>query len=256
MAFAVSDDSRLYTAPAHIQRAAHRHAYGLHVLPSILTEGTDAPDILPFCPVCQRDDFVATATPLYPAAVALSDHLVRCGKPAVNSTHDAIVRELATIAGDNLDIPKPRILLEQAGLRPDRTRPSDLTLLDYDGPGQHLFIDVTVRCPFNATGFTHALRPGYQAERGERDKFHADSRSAHPVATHCRLVPFAMETGGRLGAHASALLMEWARRAAGLMPSATARTAASLAQKWSQSVVTTLKLSLVKLATSPRGLPI
>ena len=166
------------------------------------------------------------------------------------------MRELAAIAADNLDIPKTRILFEQAGLRPDRTRPSDLTLFDYDGPGQRLYIDVTVRCPFNATGFAHALRPGYRAARGERDKFHADARSAHPVATHCRLVPFAMETGGRLGAHASAMLMEWARRAAGLLPSATARTAPSLAQKWSQSVVTTLKLSLVKLATSPTGLPV
>ena len=78
-------------------------------------------------------------------ALPWSDHIVRCGKSAVSSKHDAIVRELAAIDGDSLGIP-------------------------------------------------------------------------------------------------------W-------LPSSTARTTASLAQKWSQSVATILKLLLVKLATMAIGLP-
>ena len=68
--------------------------------------------------------------------------------------------------------------------------------MDRDGLGQHLYIDVPVRCPFNTTGFYHALRPRFQAAKGEKDKFTTDlAPDLAPVATHCILIPFAtMET--------------------------------------------------------------
>ena len=127
-------------------------------------------------------------------------------------------------------------MLEQPDLRPDWTCPSDLKLLDYDGPGQHLYIDVTVRCPFYSTGFRHALRPKFQGAKGEKDKFAADAKSAAPVAAHCRMVPFALETGGKMGSHAAALLLEWSQRATRQQPHQTPYLRSHLAQRWSQQL--------------------
>jgi hypothetical protein len=59
--------------------------------------------------------------------------------------------------------------------------------------------------------------PGYAAKLVEDRKFYADKTSERPVARihgglHT-LVPFAVEDGGRLGAHAQALLRMLAERA-------------------------------------------
>jgi len=55
-----------------------------------------------------------------------------------------------------------------------------------------------------------ATVPGYAAKQAEDRKFLADMTSSQPIAAsnggHHVLVPFAMEDGGRLGAHAQALL--------------------------------------------------
>jgi hypothetical protein len=101
------------------------------------------------------------------------------------------------------------IQTETRRLRPDNTRPSDITLLNYDGPGRHLFIDVSVISGFTSSNHHLGQQPGRLSASREADKFLADARSTGPIQHTHRLVPFIVEKGGRLGLHAKALLAEW-----------------------------------------------
>ncbi len=77
--------------------------------------------------------------------------------------------------------------------------------------GHHLVIDVAVTTVYRKTILRHAFSiPGYAAKQAEDRKFLADLSSTQPIAAihggpHI-LVSFALEDGGRLGAHALTLL--------------------------------------------------
>ena len=120
----------------------------------------------------------------------------------------AVIVAILLMAG----IPKSSIVEEKKGLRPDRTRPGDVVVLNFYGPGRHLVIDVVISTVYRNTILSvTSLIPGHVAKLAEDKKFKADDEmSSQPVS--CKhggdhvFVPFAMEDGGTLGAHAHALL--------------------------------------------------
>jgi len=83
--------------------------------------------------------------------------------------------------------------------------------LDIFADGRHLVIDVGITTVYKNTMLHQvATIPGYAAKQAEDRKFLKDRTSSQPIAAsnggqHV-LVLFAMEDGGRLGAHAEALL--------------------------------------------------
>ena len=100
----------------------------------------------------------------------------------------------------------------EKGLRScDHTRPGDIVALDFFGLGRHLVIDAVVSTVYRNTILSKTSTiPGYVAKLAEDKKFKADEKSPEPVSSkhggdHV-FVPFAMEDGGTLGAHALALL--------------------------------------------------
>jgi hypothetical protein len=122
-------------------------------------------------------------------------------------------------------------------------------VLDFFREGQHLVLDAVVTVVYRNTVLVlHQVStiPGYAAKQAEDRKFDNDRTCADPIACihdgpHV-LVPFALEDGGRLGAHAQALLRSlvvvaldkgrtppFAYRASG--PTAHA-LASLLAQRW------------------------
>ena len=117
-------------------------------------------------------------------------------------------------------VPTSATLTEARGLRGglDRTRPGDIVVLDYYAPGRHLLVDGVVTTVYRNTRQRETGDiPGYAAKLVEDRKFYADRTSERPVARiygglHT-LVPFAVEDGGRLGAHAQAFLRTLAERA-------------------------------------------
>ena len=121
-------------------------------------------------------------------------------------------------------VPKSSIVVEKKGLRPDRTRPGDVVVaftglvLNFYGPGRHLVIDAVISTVYRNTLLSVTrLIPGHVAKLAEDKKFKADELSSQPVS--CKhggdhvFVPFAMEDGGTLGAHAHALLKTLAEHA-------------------------------------------
>jgi hypothetical protein len=82
---------------------------------------------------------------------------------------------------------------------------------DFFAEGSHMVVDVVVTTFYRNTILRHAaLVPGYAAKQAEDRKFQVDRASTQLIAIHGDphiLVPFAMEDGGRLGAHAFHLLM-------------------------------------------------
>ena len=104
------------------------------------------------------------------------------------------------------------MILEARGLRAiDRTRPGDIVALDFFADGRQLVIDAVMTSVYRNTVLEKvATIPGYAAKHAEDRKFLADKNSRQPIAAihggpHI-LVPFAIEDGGRLGAHAHAPL--------------------------------------------------
>ncbi len=104
------------------------------------------------------------------------------------------------------------VLLEARGLRAsDRSRPGDVVALEFFADGRHLVIDAILTTVYKNTILEKvATIPGFAAKQVEDKKLQADRASAHPISgihggPHI-LVPFALEDGGRLGAHAQALL--------------------------------------------------
>ena len=120
----------------------------------------------------------------------------------------AVIVAILLMAG----IPKSSITVEKKGLRPDRTRPGDVVVLNFYGPGRHMVIDAVISTVNRNTILSvTSLIPGHHvAKLAEDKKFKADEMSSQPVS--CKhggdhvFVPFAMEDGGTLGAHAHALL--------------------------------------------------
>ena len=117
-------------------------------------------------------------------------------------------------------VPTSATITEARGLRGtgDRSRPGDIVVLDYHSPGRHLLLDGVVTSVYRNTRQKETSEiPGYAAKLVEDRKFYADKTSERPVARihgglHT-LVPFAVEDGGRLGAHAQAFLRTLAERA-------------------------------------------
>ena len=109
-------------------------------------------------------------------------------------------------------IPEASIVLEARGLRDaDSSRPWDVVAFDFFADGRHLVIDVVMTTVYMNTVLEKvATIPGYAAKHAEDKKFLADKTSTQPIsATHGGphiIAPFAIEDGGRLGAHAQDLL--------------------------------------------------
>jgi hypothetical protein len=109
---------------------------------------------------------------------------------------------------------------ETRGLRGgvDKTRLGDIVVLDYTAPGKHLLLDGVVTTVYKKTRQRErSASPGYAAKLVENRKFYADKTSERPATRihggRHTLVPFAVEDGGRLGAHALPLLRALAERA-------------------------------------------
>jgi len=122
-------------------------------------------------------------------------------------------------------VPTSATLTEARGLRGcvDMTRSGDIVMSDYTAPGKHLLLDVVVTTVYMNTRQreTRAI-PGYAAKLAEDRKVYAYKTSERPVARihggRHTLVPFAVEDGGRLGAHAQSLLRATCPSGAGSQP--------------------------------------
>jgi hypothetical protein len=79
--------------------------------------------------------------------------------------------------------------------------------LDFFAYGRHLVIDAVITTVYKNTILRQVAEvPGYVARQAEDMKFYADRTSSQTIASvhdgqHV-LIPFAMEDGGRQGAHA------------------------------------------------------
>ena len=92
--------------------------------------------------------------------------------------------------------------------------------LDFFADGRYLVIDAVMTTVYKNTLLEKvATVPGFAAKQAEDRKFLADKTSTQPISVvhggpHI-LVPFAIEDGGHLGAHAQALLRSLATTALG-----------------------------------------
>ena len=150
-----------------------------------------------------------------------------------------------------------RVVFELKGLRPEnRTRPGDVVVMEFYGPGHHLVIDASATTVFRNTvlGLVASI-PGYAAAEREASKFTADQAAQTPIS-RCwggrhTLVPFAVEEGGRMGAHALALLRQLAERgvASGHLrrqftPKHPAQCVAYWVRRWMRRISATIHFSL------------
>jgi len=123
--------------------------------------------------------------------------------------HDGIVRCVASLISRALD-PKPRmeqIIPELAQPVHGQVGEARLDVVAHDGASRHL-IDVVVVSAYAGDGSFRracARRDGHAARRAEIAK-----RRRYPTGD---LVPFALETGGRIGSEARAFLLKCASRA-------------------------------------------
>ena len=139
-------------------------------------------------------------------------HVVRCPNGGMRHLfYSKMVGVIKSCLRD-VGVPNVSIVLEARGLRAaDRSRPGDVVALDFFADVRHLVIDAVVTTVYKNTVLQQvATIPRYAAKQAEDMKFLADITSLHHIATsngglHV-LVPCAMEDGGRLGAHAQALL--------------------------------------------------
>jgi hypothetical protein len=125
--------------------------------------------------------------------------------------HAGLVGVIKTILRE-AGVPEAAIVTEARGLRAaDSSRPGDVVALDFFADGRHLVIDAVMTTVYMNTALERvATIPGFAAKQAEVKKFMADTTSNQPISAaygglHI-LVPFAIEDGGRLGAHAQALL--------------------------------------------------
>ncbi len=98
----------------------------------------------------------------------------------------------------------------------DATKPDDVGVLDFFAEDRHLVIDAVVTTVYRNTAIRGvASIHGNAAKHAEDRKPLVDKSSVELIAAihggpHV-LVPFAIEDGGRLGAHALAYLKPWRR---------------------------------------------
>ena len=120
--------------------------------------------------------------------------------------HDNMVRCIAALAARTVD-PRPRteqVIPELARLVAGQTEAARMDVVVHDGLARSL-VDATIVSPLagdDAFRRACARRDGHAARRAECTK-----RSRYPAPDH---VPFALETGGRLGAAAKTFLMRLA----------------------------------------------
>ncbi len=179
--------------------------------------------------------------------------------------HAGLIATLQRILKEG-GVPSSATLTEARGMRggQDRSRPGDIVVLDFHAPGRHLLLDGVVTSVYRNTRQRETANiPGYAAKQVEDRKFYADKTSDRPVARihgglHT-LVPFAVEDGGRLGAHAQAFLRSLAERAvrqgrwsrppmrdpSGMIGRGDGATQVSLwVQRWQRLISSWLHLSL------------
>ena len=128
-------------------------------------------------------------------------------------------------------MPKESIIEEARGSRPDdMSRPGDLVVLDFAEGGRHMVSDGVVTTFYMNTILSKVTSiPGFATKQVEDMKFKADADAQHPVSSlhggRHRLIPFAMEDGGRIGAHGQAALRMLAKYAVakGNLPLVSAR---------------------------------
>ncbi len=209
------------------------------------------------CPVCDTRGSVPEA---------LEQHAVRCPAGGARAyMHAGLITTLQKVLQE-AGVSTSATLTEARGLRGrvDRTRPGDIVVLDFHAPGRHLLLDGVVTTVYRNTRQRETgVIPGYAAKLAEDRKFYADKTSERPVARphgglHT-LVPFAVEDGGRLGAHAQAFLRALAERAvaqgrmsrpplrdpSGCVVRGDGATQVSLwVQRWQRHISTWLHISL------------
>ncbi len=151
---------------------------------------------------------------------SLEQHADRCPAGGARAYMHAGLISTSQRVLQEAGVPASATLTEARGLRwrADKSRHGDIVVLDYHAPGMHLLLDGVVTTVYQNTRQREIGEiPGYVAKRVEDRKFYADKSSERPVARihgglHT-LVPFAVEDGGRLGAHAQAFLRILAERA-------------------------------------------
>jgi hypothetical protein len=118
------------------------------------------------------------------------------------------------------EVHTPTARIEARGLRgdEDRSRHRDIVVLDYIAPGKQLQLDGVVTTVSRNTRMSETTTiPGFATKLVEDKKLYTDKTSERPVTAIHRgrhtLILFAMEDGGRLGAHAQSFLCFLARRA-------------------------------------------
>ena len=158
----------------------------------------------------------STYCPQYGLTINSSEFLekpvVRCPNGGMRHLLHADLIGILLFIPKDVGVPDMAVVTEARGLRSaDATSHGDVVVLDFFVEGRHLVIDVVVTTVYRNTILRHATSiPGYAAKQAEDRKFLADQASTQPIAAihggpHI-LVPFPIEDGGRLGAHALALL--------------------------------------------------
>ncbi len=138
--------------------------------------------------------------------------MIRCPNGGMRHLfHAGLVGVIKAILKE-ASVPNASVVLEARGLRAaDRSRPGDVLALDFFADGRHLVIDAVLTTVYRNTVLEKvATVPRYAAKKAKDRKLPADRTSTQPISAihggpHI-LVPFALEDGGRLGAHAQTLL--------------------------------------------------
>jgi hypothetical protein len=125
--------------------------------------------------------------------------------------HHGLIKTLRNIV-EEARVPKSSIVEKVEGIRPDDcTRPGDFVVLDFAEGGRHLVIDGVVTTVYrNFVLSKVAAIPRFAAKQVEDRKIRTGEDSPHRVSANHggrhMLIPFAMEDGGRIGAHGHATL--------------------------------------------------
>jgi hypothetical protein len=132
--------------------------------------------------------------------------------------HHDFIKSLRNIVEESA-VPRASIVEEAKGLRPrDVTRQGNIVVLDFTEGGRYLIINGVFTTVYRNTIISKAATVlGFAAKKVEDKKFKANADSPKPASTsnggRHMLVPFAMEDGGRIGAHEQVALRKFAEYA-------------------------------------------